>query len=203
MTEVKQFSVVGVDNAYYAIVTDSPTGYTAGTPKKLTQTMELKGNSKEGTEIQYADNTVHDLASAEGPTEFELMAPNIGEDTLAELLGETLDTDAGRIYDDADPTTRPYFALGYRFKKSNGKYRYRWYLKCRAEKPNEEGVSESDKVNFKASTLKISAIKTQFLFDIHGDGTKLSGAKRVRGDEDLTNFDPTDWFTAVQTPPLP
>jgi len=66
------------------------------------------------------------------------------DDTIAELLGMVSDTATGRIFDDADPSRAPYFALGYRFKKSNGKYRYRWYLKCRAEKPGEAGASESD-----------------------------------------------------------
>lgn len=200
MTE-KQYSVVGVDNVYYALVTqDDDSNYVAGTPAKLTQAMEIKSTPTVSSETQFADNTAHDIVSAEGPTELELMAPNIAEETLAELLGAVYDTATGRIFDDADPSQAPYFALGYRFKKRNGKYRYRWYLKCQAQKPAEEGVSESDKVNLKTATLKVTAVKTTYKFDLLGDASRMAGVKRVHGDEDLPDFSATSWFSAVQTP---
>lgn len=197
----KQYSVVGVDSVYYALVTqDDENGYVAGVPQQLTQAMEIKGTPAASSETQFADNTEHDVVTVEGPTTLELIAPNISEDVLAELLGAVVDTASGRIFDDADPAEAPYFALGYRFKKRNGSYRYRWYLKCRAEKPMEEGVSESDKVNLKTTTLKVTAIKTSHLFDLIGDGSRMKGVKRVHGDEDLDNFDGDTWFDAVQQP---
>lgn len=197
----KQYSVVGVDSVYYALVTqDDENGYVAGVPQQLTQAMEIKGTPAASSETQFADNTEHDVVTVEGPTTLELIAPNIGEDTLAELLGAVIDSASGRIFDDADPAQAPYFALGYRFKKRNGKYRYRWYLKCRAEKPMEEGVSESDKVNLKTTTLKVTAIKTTHKFDLLGDASRMAGVKRVHGDEDLSNFDGDTWFDAVQQP---
>ncbi len=197
----KQYSVVGVDSVYYALVTqDDENGYVAGVPQQLTQAMEIKGTPAASSETQFADNTEHDVVTVEGPTTLELIAPNISEDVLAELLGAVVDTASGRIFDDADPAEAPYFALGYRFKKRNGSYRYRWYLKCRAEKPMEEGVSESDKVNLKTTTLKVTAIKTSHLFDLIGDGSRMKGVKRVHGDEDLDNFDGDTWLDAVQQP---
>lgn len=197
----KQYSVVGVDSVYYALITqDDENGYVAGVPQQLTQAMEIKGTPAASSETQFADNTEHDVVTVEGPTTLELIAPNIGEDVLAELLGAVIDTASGRIFDDANPAEAPYFALGYRFKKRNGSYRYRWYLKCRAEKPMEEGVSESDKVNLKTTTLKVTAIKTTHQFDLLGDGSRMAGVKRVHGDEDLANFDGATWFDAVQQP---
>lgn len=197
----KQYSVVGVDSVYYALVTqDDESNYVAGTPAQLSQAMEIKGTPAAASETQFADNMEHDIVTVEGPTTLELIVPNIGEDILAELTGAVLDTASGRIFDDANPTEAPYFALGYRFKKRNGNYRYRWYLKCRAEKPMEEGVSESDKVNLKTTTLKVTAVKTAYQFDLLGDGLRLSGVKRVHGDEDLAGFDGSTWFDAVQQP---
>lgn len=197
----KQYSVVGVDSVYYALVTqDDENNYVAGSPQRLSQAMEIKGTPAAASETQFADNMEHDIVTVEGPTTLELIVPNIGEDILAELTGAVLDTASGRIFDDANPTEAPYFALGYRFKKRNGSYRYRWYLKCRAEKPMEEGVSESDKVNLKTTTLKVTAVKTAYQFDLIGDASRMSGVKRVHGDEDLDNFDSATWFAAVQTP---
>ena len=199
MTDYK--SVVNVDNVWYAIITqDDAANYVTGTPKRLAPAMELKGTPSTSSETQYADGGVNDIAGAEGPTEFELTAPSLLDDTIAELLGMVSDTATGRIFDDADPSRAPYFALGYRFKKSNGKYRYRWYLKCRAEKPGEEGASESDKVNLKTAVLKVKAVKTLHQWDLLGDGLRVKEVKRVQGDEDLANFDGSTWFAAVQQP---
>jgi phi13 family phage major tail protein len=197
----KQYSVVGVDSVYFALITqDDENNFVAGTPQQLSQAMELKGTPAASSETQFADNTEHDVMTVEGPTTLEAIFPSIAEDVLATLVGAVHDAATGRIFDDADPAEAPYFALGYRFKKRNGSYRYRWYLKCRAEKPMEEGVSESDKVNLKTTTLKITAIKTAYKFDLLGDGSRMKGVKRVQGDEDLDNFDAATWFSAVQTP---
>lgn len=197
----KQYSVVGVDSVYFALVTqDDENGYVAGTPQQLSQAMEIKGTPAASSETQFADNTEHDVVTVEGPTTLELIVPNIAEDVLAQLLGAVVDSASGRIFDDANPAEAPYFALGYRFKKRNGSYRYRWYLKCRAEKPMEEGVSESDKVNLKTTTLKVTSIKTTHQFDLVGDASRMAGVKRVHGDEDLDNFDGSNWFNAVQQP---
>lgn len=199
VTEYK--SVVGVDNVVYAIVSlDDATGYTVGTPQSLVPAMELKGTPSTSSETQYADNGAFDQLSAEGDTEMELTAPNIPESVLAELLGATFDTATGRVFDNADPSQAPYFALGYRFKKTNGHYRYRWYLKCRAEKPSEEAVSQSNAINLKTQVLKIKALKTIYKFDLLGDASLMDGVKRVHGDDDTTNFSSTNWFAAVQTP---
>ena len=122
MTQVTEYkSVVGVDNVVYAIVSsDDATGYTVGTPQSLVPAMELKGTPSTSSETQYADNGAFDQVAAEGDTVLDLMAPNIPESVLAQLLGATYDSATARVFDDADPSQAPYFALGYRFKKSNG-----------------------------------------------------------------------------------
>lgn len=194
-------SVVGVDSAYYALITqDDANGFVVGSPQSLAPAMEIKATPSSASETQYADNGPYDQVSAEGDTELELMSPNFAESVIAQLKGATYDSATGRVFDNADPSRAPYFALGYRFKKSNGHYRYRWYLKCRVEPPGEEAQSQSDAVNLKSQTLKIRALKTIYKFDLLGDGSLMDGVKRVHGDEDADNFDGDTWFAAVQTP---
>ena len=193
--------VVGVDKAFIALITqDDENGYVAGVPQSLAPAMELKAIPSTASETLYADNAPEDNVSAEGETEIELISPNFAESTVAMLKGATYDTATGRVYDNADPSRAPYFALGYRFKKSNGKYRYRWYLKCRIEPPSEEAQSQGDAVNFKPQTLKIRALKTKYQFDLEGDGSLMDGVKRAHGDEDADNFNASGWFDAVQVP---
>ena len=193
--------VVGVDSAYVAFITlDDENEYTVGSPQSLAPAMELKSTPASTSETLYADNGPNDNVAAEGETDIEVTSPNFAESLLAQLKGATYDSATGRVFDNADPSRAPYFALGYRFKKSNGHYRYRWYLKCRVEPPGEEAQSQSNTVNFNPQMLKIKALKTIHKFDLLGDASLMDGVKRVHGDEDADNFSATTWFTAVQTP---
>lgn len=197
--ETEKKSVVGVDSVYYALITqDDANGFVAGTPAPLVPAMELKATPNSAAETQYADNGPYDQLSAEGDTELELTAPNFPESVLATLKGAVYDSATGRVFDNADPSQAPYFALGYRFKKSNGHYRYRWYLKCRIEPAGEEAQSQSDAVNLKSQTVKIRCLKTIYKWALSGSVT--DGAKRVHGDQDADNFSATGWFSSVQVP---
>jgi len=199
--ELEKKVVVGVDKAYYALITsDDETGYVVGSPQLLSPTMELKSTPASASETLYADNGPNDNVAAEGETDIEITSPNFAESVIATLKGATYDSATGRVFDNADPSQAPYFALGYRFKKSNGHYRYRWYLKCRVEPPGEEAQSQSNAVNFKPQTLKIKALKTIYQFDLLGDASLMDGVKRVHGDEDADNFSAATWFDAVQVP---
>ncbi len=201
MSNAEERVVVGVDEVYYALITqDDENAYVAGTPAKLAPAMEIKATPQSASETLYADNGPHDDVSAEGASELELMFPNIAEALLAQLKGSVVDTATGRIFDIADPSRAPYFALGYRFKKSNGSYRYRWYNKCRVEPDAEEAQSQSDAVNMKPKSIKVSALKTIYKFDLLGNGSLMDGVKRVHGDEDTDNFSATAWYAAVQVP---
>jgi phi13 family phage major tail protein len=201
MGTAKQKVVVGVDSVFAAIVEqDDANGYVVGVPFSLAPAMELKGTSQISQEGLYADNDLDDDLQSEGPTDIEMMAPNFAEEILADILGSIYDSVTGRVFDNADPSRAKFFALGYRFRKSNGHYRYRWYLKCKAQPPSEEAQSESDKVTHKPQTLKIKAYRTIYKFDQLGDGSYMQGSKKVKGDEDDANFDASTWFDAVQVP---
>jgi methionine-rich copper-binding protein CopC len=113
------------------------------------------------------------------------------------LTGEKLDAVTGRMYDSATPASAPYFALGYRSQKSNGHYRYYWFLKGKFQKPGNEHTTLGEKAEAKTVELMYNAMKTVYKFN---QGTRTDGVKRVSGDEDTTNFSATGWFTAVQTP---
>ena len=197
-------SAVGLKDLYYALVTqDDELGYVTETPAKLAPVATAKATPSTASETQYMDDQAYDNVSAEGETKLEIEISNLPESIRARLSGEVFDEASGRTFDNADPSGAPYFALGYRFKKSNGKYRYRWYNKCRLEKPTEENATQADKPTLKTSTLNITAIKTIYQFDLRGDGSLMDGNKRVGGDEDTDNFSATGWFSAVQVPTVP
>ncbi len=189
-------SVVGVDQLYVAeLSVDTVAAYTAGTPELLAPVASISKKPKTSMETQYADNQAFDIAAAEAETDLEVTITNLAPEMYAKLLGSPLDVATGRVFDIAG--VPPYFAVGFRSMKSNGKYKYEWFLKCQFSTPEEGAETKKDKATPKEAKLTCKAIKTTHPFN---NGVTTEGCKRVFGDEDTTNFSATGWFTQVQVP---
>lgn len=203
MADAEYKPVIGLDSLYIAeISADSSTAYTAGTPAYLAPAAEAKAAPSVNTEVIYADDRVYDVAMGEGQTEIELTITGLDPETLAAITGSQFDSANGRVYDRAAPNQAPYYALGFRSQKTNGNYRYYWYLKGRFSKPEEGFKTLSDSPESQKITLKFTAFKTthQWALDDATSPTITDGVIRVWGDEDTTNFSATGWFSSVQEP---
>jgi phi13 family phage major tail protein len=191
-------SVVGVSDLYYALVTaDSASAYTAGTPKVLAPAAEVNQEPKVNSSTQYADNKPYDALVSEAETTIKMKVTDIPNEALAEITGKAWDSTTGRLIDQLG--TPPYCALGFKAKKSNGKYKWIWFLKGRFTAPNENAATQTDSMEPQPMELEFTAIKTTYAgFSLPGSVT--DGAKKVVGDDDSTNFSGTGWFTQVQVP---
>lgn len=188
----------GFRDLYIAeVLQDDADAYVVDTPERLAPAATASIKHATNSETQYADDAPFDELVAEGASEIELEITNLPAEMDAKLNGQVFDAPSGRVYDSADPTSAPFFALGYRSKKTNGSYRYFWYYKTRFRKPDSDHASVSDKPEAKLTKLMCKALKTTYQFD---QGTKTDGMKRLYGDEDTTNFDGATWFSQVQTP---
>jgi phi13 family phage major tail protein len=191
-------SYVGVDQIYYALVTQDDSGaYAAGTPAYLAPAMNVSVEPVVNGKTQYADNAPFDVATAEGETKIKCDITGIHAQLLASILGMTYDVVNARVFDNGGQA--PYVALGFRGKKSDGTYKYFWFLKGRFNKPKDELATTADTPEFKAISLEFTAIKTTYAFTLVGGGL-TDGVKRVFGETSDTNFSATTWFNAVQVP---
>lgn len=189
-------SIVGLDSLYIAkVTTDDSTAYTPEAPTYLAPAAEASVEPTTNAETQYADDKPYDAMVNEGETTITLQVTGVPLETLASMTGKVFDATTGRLYDNA--ATPPYFALGFRSKKSNGSYRYFWFLKGRFEVPGEAATTQSDTPDPKTIELKYTGIFTTYEFDL---GDINDQVKRVIGDEDTDAFSATDWFTTVQVP---
>lgn len=189
-------SIIGLDNLYIAEVTQDDSGaYVAGTPEWLAPAAEATLEPTTNNNVQYADNKPYETMMEEGETTVSLTITGLPIGMQAFVLGKVFDAAAGRVYDNKG--IPPYLALGFRSQKSNGKYRYYWFLKGRFAKPGEAAATKTDTPDPKTMQLVYTAIHTEYLFDL-GDVT--DSVLRVYGDEDADNFSGTTWFSAVQTP---
>lgn len=189
-------SRVGLDSLYVAAVTkDDATGYTSGTPEYFAPAAEASAEPAVNRVTQFADDQAFDALSAEGETTLTLNVTNIPLEVLARITGRVFDAASGRLFDQGG--VPPFYALMFRSRKSNGKYRYFSFLKGRFDMPKEEFASQADKPDPKVVPITFVAIKTIYDFNL---GTTNDGVKRVVGDEDILAFSAASWFTQVQVP---
>lgn len=189
---------IGVDMLYVAkILQDDSAAFVADAPFALAPVADISGAPKVSQETLYYDDSPYEDLLAEGATERKVKIAALPPELEALLTGEVFDVVSGRVFDSASPSDAPYFAMGYRSKKSNGHYRYTWYLKGRFQKPAYDHATLGEKVEAKPVELTYNAIKTVHKF---AQGTRTDGVKRVWVDEDTDNASVGTWFGAVQTP---
>lgn len=190
-------SILGVDSLYYALVTqDDADAYAAGTPAVLAPLANISVKPKTGIKTQYFDNKAMESLFSEGESEGEIEIQGLPLDVKATLLGKTWDATNGRMYEDGG--VPPYVALGYRALKSDGSYKYYWYLKCVFAPPDEEASTKTESPDPKTTKLKLTALYTEYEFDV--DGANNRSVKKVEGDTSITDFSATGFFSAVQVP---
>jgi phi13 family phage major tail protein len=191
-------SFVGVDQIYYALVTqDDSSAYAAGTPASFAPAMKIVQTPKSNSLTQYADNQPFDSMSSEGETELNCEVTGLSPQLLATILGRVYDAATGRMFDNGG--TPPDIALGFRAKKRGGYYRYYWFLKGTFRSPNEEQETEKDTPNPKSASLIFTAIRTIRQFTLNGSGL-VDSVKRVVGETSDANFSAGSWFSSVQVP---
>jgi phi13 family phage major tail protein len=189
-------SAIGLDSLYIAEVTqDDATGYVADTPIYFAPAAEASAEPSTSQNTQYADDGPYDVIVGEGETAITLTVTGIPSEVLAAITGNSFDTVSGRIFDEGG--TPPEYALGFRSKKSNGSYRYFWYMKGRFSVPSESFTTKNDSPEPQPVQITFTAVRTIYQFDV---GDHNATVKRVFGDTDTTNFSATGWFTQVQTP---
>lgn len=188
---------VGLRDLYYALVTqDDASAYAAGTPAYLAPAMTANLAPAVNEETLYADDGPFENMVSEGETKIEMEVTEIPLQQLAEITGTVYDATTGSLLDNGG--TPPEIALGFRSKKSNGKYKYYWFLKGKFTKPAEDKQTDSDTPNPKPAKLTFTALKTVYKWTM---GSVTDGVKRRVVDEDVpgtTNL--ANWFTAVQVP---
>lgn len=197
VTAAEKKSVVGLRDLYIAEITqDDADAYAAETPQAFCPAVNASHKPKASSKTQYADDAAFDVMMNEGETEITLEVTNIPLELLALVLGREFDASTGRLFDNAGAVP-PDMALSFRSVKSNGSYKYYQYLRGKFSIPEEEQATKGDSPDPKTIKIVFTAVKTTHEFDL---GDINDGVKRVVGDEDISGFDGSTWFDAVQVP---
>ena len=178
---------LGLKDLFYAVCTETNGAETYGTPKKMAEAMTADLSVKTADGSLYADDTLSESVTEFASGTLKLGIKDLTTEVLAEMLGQMVDKNkvvwAGK---DDEP---PYVAVGFRAKKTGGKYRYVWLLKCKFKVPSEKYETKGESIKFNTP-------------DVEADFTtrKKDGKWKADFVGKETETAATTWFTEVPEP---
>lgn len=193
----------GVDNLVAAEVTadDNETGgsgthgYATGEVFQIAGVAEISKTTETSSESKYYDNVPAIVINSEGSDEITVTCSIPDLATYAKLVGKTIDTATGAMIDgEREPK---YFALGYRMKRTDGKYRYVWRLKGQFAIPDETSATEDDSTDTNNMELVYTGISTNHKFT-KGGGKPAKAV--VVDDTEESLCDVSEFFATVTDP---
>ena len=178
---------IGLENLTVAIVEeDKSTGIRYATPIKLERSIKAKISPKTSSEKLYSDDSVEEILNNFDSCDVEIELNQLQLATRALIQGAKVVN--GLLIENKDDIA-PELALGFRSKKSNGKYRYVWLLKGKFEITEDEYETIGEK-----PTAQSNSISGSFY------GRNSDGNWRIMEDEDSENANLeriANWFKNV------
>lgn len=193
--EVKRRRFVGLKDIYVALVTENTeSSYVAETPVKLARAIKAKISDKRSSEDLESDDGTEETLDAYEGTEVEIEVNSLAPQDLALVMGHKYEN--GYLVKNRNDRA-PELALGYRARKTNGKYEFVWLYAGRFA----EGKDTNRETYGKKPTPQTETIKGKFY------ERSMDGNIEVSVDEDnLTAGNTTaaeaikKWFEKVQEP---
>ena len=191
-------SYLGIDKLYYALVTDSSDAYVPGTPEVLAPVGAITNAPAANNKVQFFDNIPMESLNSVGPSKLSIEIQGLPLSLQAILLGNAFDVTNGLLMENGTPP--PYVAVGFRALKTDGTYRYYWFLKGTFAPPSEDLATKTDTPDPKTIKLEYTAIRTtrQFVQTV----SLTDSSKFVQADDSDIVVDPAAWFAAVRVPTM-
>lgn len=165
-------ATIGLDKLFYAEITeDSDGSETYGVPASLAKAISADLSVELAEATLYADDGASEIVKEFKSGTLSLGVDDIGNDAASVLTGATIDSN-NVVISTSEDGGKP-VAIGFRAKKSNGKYRYFWLyrvkfgMNCFQKKRKS---SQMRRLSAKRSALQIlclrksSAWKMRFLY---------------------------------------
>lgn len=193
-------ATIGLDSLYYAAITEAAnTGVeTYSTPVKLAKAMTAELSVEVNEATLYADDAAAEVVKEFKSGTLSLGVDDIGSAAASVLTGAQID-EKGVIVSASENMPSP-VAIGFRARKSTGKYKYFWLYRVIFGIPATNLATKGDGITFSTPTIEgvIYRRNKPDAFSKH--------PWKAEADESDTNVDATtieDWFDSVYEPVAP
>lgn len=195
------FEYRGVDNFHFAkVIQDDENGYVCSAPIHI-PVQEVGKSTDSSSEAHYYDNKAMIVVNSESADTITLTLAVPSLQQLADLIGKSFDSTTGMMVD--SPRQNNYYAIMYRTKGTDGKYRYVSRLKGQFNIPEETVTTENDGTDTSNVEIEFTGIFTEHEFEkgiYDGNDWSASGVKGIVVDSRYGLADVSTFFTAIQTP---
>lgn len=149
---------IGLKDLYYSVITEGTEGAEVyGEPKKMAGAMTADLSVKTADGALYVDDMLAQSDSEFANGELKLGVDDLEPAVAAEVSGATVDKN-GVVWSGGEDNP-PYIAVGFRAKKSGGKYRYIWLLKCRAKIPAEKYETKGESIKYQTPEIILTFMR--------------------------------------------
>jgi phi13 family phage major tail protein len=189
-------ATIGLDRLYYAKITEDTNGdETYGTPQILAKAMTAELSVELIEAILYANDAASEIVKEFKSGSLSLGVDDIGPLVAQDLTGCKIDSNnvvVSRSEDGGSPV-----AIGFRAKKSNGRYRYFWLYRVIFSIPATSLATKGDSITFSSPTIEGTVFRRNKL---DGENKHPWKAEVTEGDDGVAASIITNWFTSVYEP---
>ncbi|HIG0359643.1 TPA: major tail protein [Clostridium sporogenes] len=189
-------ATIGLDKLFYAKITEDDAGdETYGTPVQLAKAMNADLSVELAEATLYADDGASEIVKEFKNGTLSLGVDDIGASVASDLTGATIDAN-GVVVSASEDGGEP-VAVGFRAKKSNGKYKYYWLYRVKFGIPATNLATKGDSITFSTPTIEGTILRRN---KVDGKGKHPWKAEVTEGDAAVTSDIITNWYTEVYEP---
>ena len=189
-------ATIGLDKLYYAKITEDEHGNeTYASPVQLAKAMTADLSVELAEATLYADDGASEIVKEFKSGTLSLGVDDIGASTASDLTGATIDAN-GVVVSTSEDGGEP-VAVGFRAKKSNGKYKYYWLYRVKFGIPATNLATKGDSITFSTPTIEGTILRRN---KVDGNGKHPWKAEVTEGDSAVTADTITNWYKEVYEP---
>lgn len=189
-------ATIGLDKLYYAKITEAENGEeTYEKPVQLAKAMSADLSVELAEATLYADDGAAEIVKEFKSGKLTLGVDDIGSTVASDLSGATIDAN-GVIVSASEDGGTP-VAVGFRAKKSNGKYRYFWLYRVKFGIPAANMATKGDSITFSTPTIEGTILRRN---KADTRGKHPWKAEVTEGDTSVTEETIVNWYNEVYEP---
>ena len=189
-------ATIGLDKLFYAKITEDESGdETYATPVQLAKAMTADLSVELAEATLYADDGASEIVKEFKNGTLSLGVDDIGAAVASDLTGATIDAN-GVVVSASEDGGEP-VAVGFRAKKSNGKYKYYWLYRVKFGIPATNLATKGDSITFSTPTIDGTILRRN---KVDGNGKHPWKAEVTEGDSAVTADTITNWYKEVYEP---